>query len=392
MKIKQFSYLFYIIIFITPLFSKEGTPNQKKFIKGNITDKAVAVREASETEVVELSKNAIQFAINYREILGPDRDLSALAVSGVLSLPANYIKNLSIEEKQEITSEFYQLFSLFSDETLKIAVLNRISVLQLPSSDFAVLLNDYIKNKNFLESTSAFAKAVLTTLGTIGNKESFSILFSLLNDARYSNYNNEIKSSVIQLIESSSQEVISFIQSGNTEECRKLFDLCIKNEKNSNIFKANIAENILLRTISIIENSDSIDENLISLQLDAFNVIVELKSTRASKTVMKYFGIEKKLYDNKKVSDKDLSLVISNLPKIAPLDCVVELSSYLQQINKQKEVDLNIPSESVILSIITSLGEIGDKNSFDALLSVTYYNYSDSIIKAARDALAGLKW
>ena len=50
------------------------------------------------------------------------------------------------------------------------------------------------------------------------------------------------------------------------------------------------------------------------------------------------------------------------------------------------------PAESVVLAIISALGTVGDKNAFDALLGVTYYEYSDSVIAAARDALAKLKW
>ena len=49
-------------------------------------------------------------------------------------------------------------------------------------------------------------------------------------------------------------------------------------------------------------------------------------------------------------------------------------------------------SENLVLAIIKSLGAIGDKNAFDALLGVTYFEYSDSVIAAARDALAKLKW
>ena len=46
------------------MLSAEGTPNQKKFIRGNLAEKTVAVREASEYEAAELSRNAIKFAIN----------------------------------------------------------------------------------------------------------------------------------------------------------------------------------------------------------------------------------------------------------------------------------------------------------------------------------------
>ena len=141
-----------------------------------------------------------------------------------------------------------------------------------------------------------------------------------------------------------------------------------------------------------MENSSTADEQLLMLQAEAYNLLAEQKWTRASKKAIQFYDFSKKLYEEKKLSDALFSDIIAKLPDIAPLDCVSVLSSYLQQINRAKETETNVPADAVILSIIRSLGAIGDKNAFDSLLSVTYYNYSDSVIKAARDALAGLKW
>lgn len=42
--------------------------------------------------------------------------------------------------------------------------------------------------------------------------------------------------------------------------------------------------------------------------------------------------------------------------------------------------------------MIDSLAKLGDKSAFDYLLYVGYLEYPESIKKAARDALSGLKW
>lgn len=385
-------------IFIASLFlcvravSAEGTLNQKKFIRGNLSEKTAAVREANESEAPELSRNAIQFAINYRELLGKDRDLSALAVAGVLSLPADYVNALSEAEKEDVAADFYRLYTLFSDETLKIAVLNRLVLLQLPGVPFAELLNDSVKSGSFSRSAPALNTAVISALGVIGNPESFRLLFSSLDNPAYAAYKDEIRNSAEQLMEDAEGDIISLVQRGSVGQCRKLFDLCVKNKNISEHFKANIAENILSRTIYIAENYDTPVGQLVSLQIDAYTVLVEQEWTRASKIAVQFYNSSKNLYAEKKLSDVQFADIIAKLPVLAPLDCVAELSSYLQQINRAKETETNVPSDIVILSIIQSLGAVGDKNAFDSLLSVTYFNYSDAVIKAARDALAGLKW
>ena len=49
-------------------------------------------------------------------------------------------------------------------------------------------------------------------------------------------------------------------------------------------------------------------------------------------------------------------------------------------------------ASEIVLAVINTLGAIGDKSAFDSLLAVTYLNYEESVLTAARDALSGLRW
>jgi hypothetical protein len=64
---------------------------------------------------------------------------------------------------------------------------------------------------------------------------------------------------------------------------------------------------------------------------------------------------------------------------------------YLDSLNKEMEKG-TVPSKQVVLAVITALGGLGDKTAFDYLLYVTYLEYPEEVIAAARDALAKLKW
>ena len=52
----------------------------------------------------------------------------------------------------------------------------------------------------------------------------------------------------------------------------------------------------------------------------------------------------------------------------------------------------NSVSSEIALAVINTLGAIGDKAAFDSLLAVTYLNYEESVLTAAREALSGLRW
>ena len=67
------------------------------------------------------------------------------------------------------------------------------------------------------------------------------------------------------------------------------------------------------------------------------------------------------------------------------------LSDYLAFFNAQTEQGISC-SEPVVLAVISSLGNLGNKIAFDNLLYVGYLSYSDEIIEASRVALAGLKF
>ena len=390
-KRKTISVVFCLTLIQGVCFS-EGTENQKKFIKGNIADKTAIVTNATEAEAPEFSRNAIQFSINYRPILGVDRELSALALSGVLTLPASYINSIEDEERHEISDNFYSLYTLFSDETLKIAILNRLVSLKLPGEKFLALLNQQLQDKRIVSRFPALTKTTISTLGVIGNSDSFAILFSCIDTKDYSAFNDELKEAASALMEDSLSQLVASIQRENFQQCKKIFDLCAKNEKKSNNFRAEIAENVLSRTIILVGNSDSEIEKIFPLQLEAFMVLAEQKRTKASKTAMIFFNDAKKFYKEGKISSSDFARIIEGLPQVAPLHCALSLGEYLQEINAKMGKAEKLPDESVILSIINSLGAIGDKMAFDSLLSVTYYNYSEAVLKAARDALAGLKW
>ena len=85
--------------------------------------------------------------------------------------------------------------------------------------------------------------------------------------------------------------------------------------------------------------------------------------------------------------------VIKGVSVIVPIDAVSICSNCLVGMNKKKESGkFSESDEKVVLALISALGAIGDKAAFDSLLAVTYYNYSDNVITAARNALARLKW
>lgn len=386
------SFFILTVLFFTSYLFSMGSKNQRNFVKGNLIDKTEAVKAASEVEIVDLAKAAIEFSLNYKEILGDDSDLSALAISGITALPVEYIENSNMTEKNLISEKLIGLYSVFEDENVKIAVLNKISSFKFSVENFIPLLNDFVKNSSVNEENLVLLKSVVNTLGSIGNNQSFIIMLGALSEKKWEPLFENLEKSLCMLAEPLEKEILDILRRGNIKDCRRLFDLIVKKSENSQIFKAEIAENVLLRTIYIYENSNSTGEDLISLQLECFDFLKKLKWTRASNTIVSYLKTARSEYDQKLLEEDKFCEIITGVSDVAPIGAIQPLATYLIFLNSKMEEKSSDVSENLVLAIIKSLGAIGDKNAFDALLGVTYFEYSDSVIAAARDALAKLKW
>lgn len=358
-----------------------GQEYKKKFIKGNITDKTAAVREASGQEGIWLSQKAIDFVLENNDIIGTDRDMDGLAVAAVLSLPNDYVYGLSETEKTKVLEKFINLFEKFSrSNTVQIAVQSKVLSLKdnINTSPFTEVLNKFLQSSTVLSSDSSLLKSVINSLGFIGNNISFSILYNNLNDKRYSAYYPEIEETIKKLIPVSMNEVLQIIHSHDAANTQRIFNL-VKDAEISTTNLCEISENILN------------DSPIISLKFDALVILNSHKWTRASNSVLTFFASAQNDFQNELITEEQFVSLIESLVNISPLDAVNPLIKYLGELNQQLEYN-NSVAQNVVLAVINSLGAIGDKQAFDSLLSVTYLNYPEPVLSAARQALAGLRW
>lgn len=386
------------VLFVLCLFAATGnifavgSNNQKRFVKGTVADKTEAVRSASDKEILDLAKAAIEFSVNYKDLLGEDPELAELVISGIECLPYEYLENASTAEKTSIANRLLTVYGLFSEANVRSVVLEKFTNSPLPVENIVTQLNVYVKSVDPAAADPELIKQVVSTLEKIGNSDSFEILFRVRSESRWEPFYAEIENAIAILAKQSEQKILELISAGNVKDCMQMLNLIAKNSQTEQILSAQIAENVLSRTIYIYENTTKLSEDLIPLQIDSFNLLAKNNWTRASATAVRYLKNAETEYTQKVLPENEYCKIIVSVIKIAPIGAIQPLSSMLVALNRQKEANQQEPSEAVMLSIINSLGEAGDKNAFDALLSVTYFEYPDSVVAAARNALAKLKW
>lgn len=372
------------------LFCQEVSELHKKFIKGNIAEKTSAVTAASGEDAETLSLKAVDFVIENRPLLGADRDLSALAVASILALPKDF--------KDESDSSFWgnkllAVFDLFEDDTVRISVLDRLSSSQSETyHDFAVTLaNNYLKTLPDDKTNSPVTEKAIVSLGNIGNSDSFKIIYDGWICDKWQTFNNEAEAAIKKLSSQSLPDVIKAISEADTSTLNKYFSLIKNNSEITNSFKAEIAENALS---AAIHNTEDFSENMadaVAVQLDALQIISENNWTRAARLADRFFPLAKEEYKTGVMSEEQFINVINYIADLSSAESAATFSDYLAELNKNAEKNI-FAAESVMLAVIKSLGEMGNKSAFDNLLYVTYLDYSDDVKNKAREALSKLKW
>lgn len=384
--------VFLILLCSSFCFFAETNSLIVQFVKGNIAEKISAVQNASGEEGTRLAREALSFVIANEPLLGNDRDLSALAVAGILAVPDKYASSLSSEQKAELANDFCTIFKNFSDSNIKIAVISKATQLypSINDENLTNVFNSYILNSD-KSSDIAVVQHAVQAVGIFGDDKSFAVLHNRYMANSFPAISKDIETSMAALTEKSADYIFNIISDGDAKKIRPIFDVVQKNEKNNNNFKAEIAETTLLLTINNAGSQKQLEEEMISLQIDSLRVLAKLNWTHAASAAANSFDSIVNAHERGLVKTDDFIEVIDAVAKLSPIESSQKLSKYLSDLNGKKEKN-NAPSNSVVKAVISSLGSLGNKQAFDALLATTYLDYPDDIVALARDSLARLKW
>lgn len=389
---KKILSILFFISFVFQIFP-QNKDSKIKFIKGNIVDKTKAIKESSGEDSYWLAEKAIQFALDNKEILGNDRELDALVVSAILTITPEYVASADKLSQAEILFNFTKLFNIFSSSnTVQIAVLSKILLLKdsIQTTDFTEELNNYLQSDGIATADKSVLKSVISTLESIGNNKSFNILFSLYINPEFESVQNELETTLIKLAPNYIDEILYIINEKDITKNKPLFEKIVKNSKISKNNLCEIAENLLNSSILYVENSTEKDD-FTKLQIEVLQVLSSNNWTRASSSAISFFIFAKDKFTNGLISEEDMIKIVSSLINVAPIESISPLVSYLVELNSLTEMGKSV-SIPVVEAVIKTLGAIGNKSAFDSLLGVTYLNYPESVLSAAREALAGLKW
>lgn len=370
---RQCTAIFIFAALYVVCFAENQSIQTRRFIKGNISDKTRAVKEASGGEAYLLSREAMSFAVAYKKILGEDKELSALVTAAVLSLKKESVSRLDSNEKTALAGDFCTLFDLFlEDDTVCTAVINRALSMKedLPLETFTAYLNRSIDDESLMPY-------IIGALGEIGDEKSFSALYF----AKLKADEDEVNSALDAILnrEPYALQIALSIVNNSKDATDNERMLAIAIGCNDNI-KGEIASAVLKKSM---ERGD------VSCEQKALSILSELRWTKSSELVSMLLKEKKDKWESSggewEVSN-EVCKTIEAASIISPLESVPAICDILTSEVKK------VKSEEVISCCIKALRAIGDKGAFEALLAVTNAPLSNALKASANAALQALKW
>lgn len=377
----------------------ESSGAYRAFVGENITGKSALIKniDASDKDCAALCMQALIFVQTNYELLGNDEQFSLLACETVQ-------KSL-VCLKNDALAYWEKLFSVTNDSALQTVLLESFASLAeqnaLSDKSSAVsfakaadLVNSYVQRTllSQKDNTDEMLLQAVKTLGKIGSSSSFSVLF-----ACYTSPDNRLSAAAFDALKNLSavyqKPLRELIASGNITEKQLALDLVLKNDANSDFFKAEMAALALSQVMYETSQKNAVDEQINVLQMTAVRELYRVSWTRSADLMKQVFILSQNQYEQGSLSKDNFIEVIKAFTRLASTEASSHLTAYLKMLNlKQEKNGANPPDPHVVLAVVQSLALLGDKVAFDDLLYATYQNYPDIVVSAAKEALSKLKW
>jgi hypothetical protein len=179
---------------------------------------------------------------------------------------------------------------------------------------------------------------------------------------------------------------------GDLRDKTLAFNIVTTNPKKDKNFSSEIASKLLFETINISGEVSELSQEQISLQLAAYKILEDSKWTKETSLVLKFFKLAQKEYYELMINEDEFTSIIYALKEFPTTQTCKALTDFLAS-QYSETLSTGTYNYAVLLAVISTLGELGDKDAFDTLLYViSCPDYPDEIISASRDALEKLKW
>ena len=368
---------------------------RRNFARASLVTKLELLKEAaSRTDAAmgPLYDMALRFAVDNSALLGPDPQLKDLAVLAATETgKAAYGKAVD---------DLWALFQEYKDQDVRGAAIEALGAAGGGEARVAENLNAFLASQNSLFRSGTQPEypalaACIDALGTLGDGSSFPVLFS----AYVAGYSPELAAKAAAALGSIKGDyrgyLLRVIARNPPLEKSAAYAAGMANANFADDDRGELAEGAMSAALAATAQAATFSpveiQALRELRFSAARQLRALKWQKASPLAVAHFRLVQADYAKGAASKTDFLESIQCLGAMGSTEAAQALALYLQLINAQTEQGSPF-DEDVLLAAINAMGELGDKAAFDYLLQIGYLQYTETIKRAAKDALLKLRW
>jgi len=336
---------------------------------------------------------AVQFVLDNYAQIDDLRDMNTIINISLNGILQEYNKgNIESKNINSIINVLWKLFLEYPDSHSRAEVIITLGLIGKEDQILIDKINSYLMELNLLFRSGenvdySIISACISALMELGNSSSYPVLFSII----CSDFPEVLASEsygALELIPGNLQQfLLNIIENNPPDEKFAAFKAVI----NSN--RLSIPERGLLAELALAQSllSSEDDVYLSAMRYTAVLLLTNLRWTRANALAIRHYYRVQADYSQDIVPKERFLEAISCLGSVGNSDAALVLVLQLGLINLRTENTGNYDAE-ITLSIVQSLGLIGDNAAFNHLTSVTKLPYNEDIIAAAKEAITRLKW
>ena len=357
------------------------------FVAGSLFDKVEIVKSVEVDSVPQsFFEESLEFALKNKNLIETHPAYFPLILSSIKKLNSN-----ASDRTDDLLLQFYKDFS---DYNVRLAILKAFSRIKIDNSEIPILVKDIINEeveKNDLSNIDFFVAAI-EVFSNIKYIDAFDLIFTCYKKNICEEITFASCNALYELSPLYNEKIINLVNNGDLKDKTLAFNIVTTNPKKDKNFSSEIAAKLLFETINISGEVSELSQEQISLQLSAFKILEDSKWTKETPLVLKFFKLAQKEYYELMISEEEFISIIYALKEFPTTETCKALTEFLSS-QYSETISTGTYNYAVLMAVISTLGELGDKEAFDTLLYViSCPDYPDDIISASRDALEKLKW
>lgn len=371
------------------LSSDESNINSifSEFVAGSLFDKVEIVKSVEVDSVPQsFFEKSLEFALENKNLIENHPAYFPLILSSIKKLNFN-----ASENTDDLLLHFY---NDFSDYNVRLAILKAFSRIQIDNTEIPVLVKNIISEeveKNDLSNIDFFV-AALEVFTNVKYIDAFDVIFTCYKNNLCEEITFASCNALYELSPLYNEKILNLVNIGDLRDKTLAFNIVTTNPKKDKNFSSEIASKLLFETINISGEVSELSQEQISLQLAAYKILEDSKWTKETSLVLKFFKLAQKEYYELMINEDEFTSIIYGLKEFPTTETCKALTDFLAS-QYSETISTGTYNYAVLLAVISTLGELGDKDAFDTLLYViSCPDYPDEIISASRDALEKLKW